>query len=77
MAFALCDGRPALPVPVIVRVWLDVAAPVVAAVRVQVGLAVVSGLLHPLSVRSAGALAAVTVTLSPLANALFGVIVTV
>ena len=55
VALAPRVGRPALPAPVIVRVWLDAAAPVVVAVRVQVGLAAVSGLLQPLSVRSAGA----------------------
>ena len=76
LALAVCAGRPALPVPVIVRAWLLAAAPIVAAVSVQVGLAVVSGVVQPLSVTSDGALAAAMLTL-PLPNAALGVSVTV
>ena len=64
------------PVPVIVSAWLVAVAPIVAADSVQVGLAVVNGLLQPLRVTSAGALTAATLTL-PLPKAALGVIVTV
>jgi hypothetical protein len=66
-----------LPVPVMVSAWLAVAAPLVPAVSVQVGLAAVSAAVQPENARSAGAAAAETATLSALPNEPAGVSVTV